>query len=76
MGAYTDVSVIPYRDELIVELLGTDDHGAVDVVSYQFDYDSESRDVVVPRQSIDGEHISDVAAALEDEGYRMASSIF
>lgn len=73
MDDITDASVISYRDELIVEVLGTDEYGSLDVVSYQFDYDNESRHIVVPKQSVDREHLTTIETALEDEGYRMAS---
>lgn len=74
MNDYSDASVITYRDELIVELLGTDDYGSLDVVSYQFDYDDESRKVVVPKQTIDGGHRSAVEAVLQEQGYRLETA--
>lgn len=73
MSEYTDASVTAYRDELIVELFGTDDHGNLDVISYQFDYDDASRDIVVPKGPVDREHISAIETTLEDEGYQMVS---
>lgn len=74
MNDYSDASVIPYRDELVVELLGTDDYGSLDVVSYQFDYDGESREVVVPKQAIDGGHRSAIEAVLHEKGYRLETA--
>lgn len=71
MAEYTDFSVTAYRDELIVELFGTDDHGSFDVISYQFDYDNASRDIVVPKGAVDREHISAIETVLNDEGYQM-----
>lgn len=73
MRDHTDTSVIPYRDELLVELMGTDDYGSVDVMTYQFDYDNDARDIVVPRGEITSGHVSVIEAASADEGYRLMS---
>lgn len=64
--------VIEYRDEVIVELQGTDEHGAIDVVSYQFSYGDDGR-TLSPRGPVDDGHASLVRETLEEGGFRSAA---
>lgn len=64
--------VIGYQDELLVELLGSDEHGEVDAVTYQFDYGDADR-TVNPKEPIDDAHRAAVETVLEQEGYQLAS---
>lgn len=66
-----DTLVNAYRDELIIELTGTDQYGGFAVISYRFDFDGESGDTVRPKQSIESDHVPVVVDALENEGYRL-----
>lgn len=69
----TTTSVFAYRDEIIVELVGSGDRGSIDVRSYQFGYDDGSYERVVPKHPIDDDHRSAVETALADHGYQLAA---
>lgn len=70
MGDSLDVSVISYRDEVIVEILTTDEYGQPDAITYQFAFDDGPR-TLVPKQSIDSEHVGDIKQELTSKGYQM-----
>lgn len=51
METINDAQLFGYREEVIVELQGTDDRGALDIVSYQFAYEDEQ--LLSPKGQID-----------------------
>lgn len=68
----TDARIIEYQDELLVEVVGRDDRGDIDVVSYQFDY-AEGDGGLRPKGSIAEPHRDMVRDALEEGGYPLES---
>jgi hypothetical protein len=68
MDSIESVRVIEYRDEVIVELQGTDEHGVIDVVSYQFAYEDEERAISL-EGSVDADHATIINETLTDEGF-------
>lgn len=71
MKDITVISVIPYPDELLVELTGEDDAGEIGVVSYQFEYAEEHTDTVRPKHHLDGPHQAAIETALEEHDYQL-----
>lgn len=72
MGDTLNVSVIVYRDEVLVEVLDTDEYGQPDAITYQFAFGDDPR-TLNPKQSIESEHTSVVQNALAEEGYQLPS---
>lgn len=54
---------LKFGTEVIVEVQGTDEHGAVDVISYQFALDDDGRGLT-PKEPVADEHVSIVRDAL------------
>jgi hypothetical protein len=61
-----------YENEIIVEVLGEDEHGDFGIVSYQFAYEAES--AVAPKGKIDASHEDHVETAVSDAGYSIRST--
>lgn len=73
MKIIEDISVIRYRDQVIIELVGTDKHGEIGVISYQFDRDGNSSGILEPKSAIQTHHREAVTEALRSEGFQLAS---
>ena len=71
METIEETSVTAYRDELILEFIGTDENGDISVISYQFAFDDESPELVHPKQALDEMQIEKIQSALEAEGYQL-----
>jgi hypothetical protein len=67
-----DINTCEYENEIIVEVMGEDEHGDFGVVSYQLAYEAES--AVAPKCEIDGNHEDHVETAVTDAGYSIRST--
>lgn len=72
MDSTVDVRVFAYRDEVIVEVQGTDEHGMIDVISYQFSI-QEDRRTLSPKGKVDDSHRSEIKQALQREGFELVT---
>jgi hypothetical protein len=68
MDSFDGIRVIEYRDEVIVEVQGTDEHGEIDVISYQFAYEDKDRSIS-PKGSVEDDHETIVNETLVEEGF-------
>lgn len=72
MDSTVDARVIPYRDEVIVEIQGTDEHGTIDVISYQFAIEDDRR-TLSPKGPLDDSHRPEIEQALRSEGFDLVT---
>ena len=71
METIDGAQVFRYREEVIVEVQGTDEQGAIDVVTYQLAYGEDDR-TLMPKGPVDKEHTSIVKEILEKEGFQLS----
>lgn len=71
METIEDTSVTTYRDELILEFIGSDENDDIAVISHHFTFDDDLPDVVQPKQALDEMQIGPIQGALEAEGYQV-----
>lgn len=71
MNDITVTSVVPYSDELLVELTGEDEAGEIVVVSYQFEYAAEQSETVRPKQNLGERHQATIEEALDHTDYQL-----
>lgn len=72
MEEITDISVITFGDELLVEILGTDEDGEITVLTYEFEFaDSGDSQVVHPKQGIESAYREVIEDALKENEIRL-----
>lgn len=72
MPDMSDATVYEYPDEVIVEVIGSDEFGEIAAITYQFSYVDGSGQAVAAKHSIDDAHDEVAEAALTERGYRLA----
>lgn len=68
MEQINSAQAIKFGDEILVEIQGTDEHNVIAVKSYQFAFE-EDEQALIPKESVDEEHVSIVRDTLQESGF-------
>ncbi|WP_254544631.1 MULTISPECIES: hypothetical protein [Halobacteriales] len=75
MEEVTDTKTYEWADEVVVEVMGTDEQGEFAIVSYHFAFEDIQNATIRLQGEIEPEHESHIVAALSDAGYTLTTSL-